>query len=122
MDVDRRVRVCPAALTDLRMLLPRRTSRAIVLRHARKLQRWTRGSDYTLDLTVDEIPQTAIRELCVEDCFGFSTGIRIAFFEDTLTEPNGQLWVIGSRRDDELLSKQLMDTLNHRMVMIENHH
>ena len=122
MDADRRVRVCPAALRDLQMLLPRRASRAIVLRHVRKLQRWTRCSDYALDLAVAEVPQSAIRELCVEDCFGFSTGIRLAFFEDALTEPNGQLWVIGSRRADELLSKQMMDTLNHRKEMIENHH
>ena len=121
VDVDRRVRVCPAALRDVRMLVPHRASRAIVIRHAMKLQKWRKGNNFALDLEVADIPQSVIRELCVGDCFGFCCGIRLAFFEDTLTEPDGRLWVIGSRRADEPLSEQMMDTLNHRKEIIEQY-
>jgi hypothetical protein len=119
VNVDRRVRVCPAALSDLRMLLPRRASRVIALRHAKKLERWQRGSGYALDLEVVGIPGSVIRELCIADCFGFHCGMRLAFFENTLAEPDGRLWVIGLRREDEMLSQQIMDMLNHRMEIIE---
>ncbi len=101
------------------MLLPRPVSQAILMRHAMKLQNWRTGDDRALDLEVVEIPQSAIRELCIGDFFGFCCGIRIAFFEDTLSGPDGCLWVIGSRRDDEPLSEQMMDTLNHRREIIE---
>ena len=119
MDGKRRIQICPAALRDLRMLLPRPVSRAIVIRHAIKLQNWRTGEGRALDLEVTEIPQSLIRELCIADCFGFSCGIQLAFFEDTISGPDGRLWVIGSRRVDEPLSRQMMDTFNHRMEIIE---
>jgi hypothetical protein len=119
VDADRRIQVCPAALSDLRMLLPRHGSRAIVIRHARKLQTWRRGSRLALDLEVADIQGSVIHELCVGDCFGFPCGLRLAFFEDTLTPPDGQIWLIGSRRDDEPLSERMIETLNHRMEIIE---
>jgi hypothetical protein len=114
-----RIRICPAALRDLRMLLPRPASRTIVMRHAMKLQNWRKGDDRALDLEVTEVPQSVIRELCVGDRFGFSCGIRLAFFEDTLSGRDGRLWVIGLRRDDEPLSERMMDTFNHRREIIE---
>lgn len=101
------------------MLLPRRESRVVVLRHALKLQGWSRGGDHALDLEVSRIPGSVIRELLIEDCFGFRCGMRLAFFEDTLSEPNGWLWVIGSRRDDEPLTELMMEMLTHRMEIIE---
>jgi hypothetical protein len=45
--------------------------------------------------------------------------LRLAFFEDSLVPPNGQLWIIGSRRDDEPLSQQMMESLIRRKEIIE---
>ena len=101
------------------MLLPRRESQAIVLRHARKLKGWTRGSHYAFDLEVADIPGSVLHELCLADCFGFRCGLRLAFFDDALASPNGQVWWIGSRREDEPLSAQMIEALNHRKTIIE---
>jgi hypothetical protein len=100
------------------MLLPRQGSRVVVIRHARKLRKWITGSPLALDLQVAEIPESVIRELCVGDSFGFGCGLRLAFFDHTLIPPDGQIWVIGSRREDEPLSEQMMETFNHRMTII----
>lgn len=85
-----------------------------------KLKEWIRGSEYALDLEVAAIPQTAIRELCIADGFGFDCGMRLAFFEDTMSEPDGQIWVVGSRRDDEPLSEHMLEMLNYRVELIED--
>lgn len=97
-------------------------SQAILMRHARKLQNWRAGDDRALDLEVAKIPQSAIHELCIGDLLGFHCGIRLAFFEHTLSGPEGCLWVIGSRRDDEPLSELMIDTFNHRTEIIEENH
>lgn len=89
------------------------------MRHARKLQNWRAGDNRALDLEVAKIPQSAVYELCIGDHFGFRCGIRLAFVEDTLSGPDGCLWVIGSRRDDEPLSELMIDTLNQRREIIE---
>lgn len=101
------------------MLLPRRESQAIVLRHVRKLKSWIRGSDSAMDLEVADIPGSVLHELCLADCFGFRCGLRLAFFDDALASPDGQLWWIGSRREDEPLSAQMIETLEQRKTIIE---
>jgi hypothetical protein len=119
LNVNRQVQLCPAALRDLRMLLPRRDSRAVVVRHAMKLRSWRRGAICALDLDVAPIPQSEILELCVTDCFGFNCGLRLAFFEDILASPDGLVWIIGVRRFDEPLSEQMTETLSRRKRIIE---
>lgn len=101
------------------MLLPRRDSHEVVLRHAMKLRSWRRGGICALDLDVATIPQSEILELCVTDCFGFNCGLRLAFFEDILAPPDGQVWIIGIRRYDEPLSEQMTETLSRRKQIIE---
>lgn len=90
-----------------------------MIRHAMKLKSWTKERRLALDLEVAEIPKSVIRELCVGDHFGFCCGVRLAFFETVLTTPDSEIWVIGSRREDESLSRLMMETLNHRMEIIE---
>ena len=101
------------------MLLPRRESQAIVLRHVRKLRRWIKGSHSALDLEVADIPGSVLHELCLTDSFGFRCGLRLAFFDDALASPDGQVWWIGSRREDEPLTAQMIETLDQRKTMVE---
>jgi len=101
------------------MLLPRAKSQAILLRHAGKLRNWRAGDDRALDLEVARLPQSTLYELCIGEFFGFHCGMRLVFFEDALSGPDGCLWVIGSRREDEPLSERMLDTFNHRREIIE---
>ncbi|MFN0056638.1 MAG: hypothetical protein ACKV0T_31205 [Planctomycetales bacterium] len=101
------------------MFLPRRESRLIVLRHAGKLEHWRYGNSRALDVDVVPVADSGIHELCISDGFGLGCGVRLAFFEDTSAEPDGRVWGLGFRRDDEKLTAKLMDTLNQRLENIE---
>lgn len=104
--VEDRVRITSAALADLNALLPRRDSRAVVLRHLRKLKLWKSGNTTVLDVEVTDFDDSEIKELCLTNSFGFYHGLRVAFFEDVLSSPAGVLWIVGFRRGDELLTAQ----------------
>jgi hypothetical protein len=85
------------------------------MRHALKLRSWRSENQFALDVTVAAIPNVGIHELCVSDRFGFHCGLRVAFFEDR----NGLLWIIGSRREDEPLTGQMLDALSGRKMIVE---
>ena len=117
--MESRVRITSAAHGDLRALLPRAESRAVVLRHLRKLESWESGAGLALDVEVAGVDSSEIKELCVADCFGFNHGIRVAFFEDVLSSPAGVIWIIGFRRDQEVLTDQKMRIYLARKSLIE---
>lgn len=115
---NRVVRMTPASKGDLQMLIPRRESRAEAERHVLKLQWWSHGHSHAIDLPVHSMPGTEFFEVCVTDSFGFGGGLRFILWEDVLYPPDGQIWIIGVRRDDELLSDRLIQILHQRKEMI----
>lgn len=108
----------PASKVDLQMLIPRRESRAEAERHVLKLQWWTRGSSPAIDLPVLAILGTDFFEACLTDEFALGVGLRFAFWEDVLCEPEGHVWIISVRRDNELLSAAMMQILHQRKELI----
>jgi hypothetical protein len=90
-----------------------------MLRHLRKLESWRSGTALALDVEVAGLDDSEIKELCVADSFGFNHGIRVAFFEDVLFSPAGAIWIIGFRRDQEVLADQKMKIYLARKSLIE---
>ncbi len=111
------VKIRPAALDDLSTLLPRRDSRMVLLRLALKLEHWTTGETFALDAKVVELQSHSIFELLIDDTFGFSRGMRIAFCEDDVFQPRGTIWLIGMRRENEPLTHAMIEILRLRREM-----
>ena len=114
-----RIRITSAAQEDPRALLPRADSRAVMLRHLRKLESWRSGTALALDVDVAGFDRSEIKELCVADCFGFNHGIRVAFFEDVLFSATGAIWIVGFRREGDTLTEQKMRIYSARKTLIE---
>jgi len=112
------VEICPAALDDLRTLLPRRESRMVLLRHAAKLEHWINGDSFALDARIVALPDQSIFELLVDDTFGFSEGMRIAFVEHGLASLCDKVWLIGMRRENECLTHAMIEVLRIRRAMV----
>ena len=115
--MERKVRICPAASDDIEAILPRRESRASLLRHILKLKYWRNGDNHVLDLKV-VWDDNGFWELCIDEQFGFGCGFSVEFFEE---EFNGQIWILSVRRDDEKMSKQTVSTVTARIGIVNSY-
>ncbi len=104
-------------MDDLRALLPRRDSRMALLRQAAKLEHWTTSESFALDARVVVLQHHSIFELLIDDTFGFSHGIRIAFCEDEELQLGGTIWLLGIRRENESLTHSMIEVLRLRREM-----
>jgi len=55
--------------------------------------------------------------IVIDDTFGFSHGMRIAFCEDRDFQPYGTIWLLGMRRENESLTHAMIEVLNLRRWM-----
>lgn|GEM_PF-2518935 len=117
MVAKRIIEICSATMDDLRALLPRRDSRLALLRQAAKLEHWTTGESFALDARVVVLQYHSIFELLIDDTFGFSHGIRIAFCEDGELQIGGAIWLLGMRRENESLTHSMIEVLRFRREM-----
>ncbi|MEX0727919.1 MAG: hypothetical protein WD065_16705 [Planctomycetaceae bacterium] len=109
------------AKEDFKGLFPRRETRAVVIRHLMKLMLWESGTDCAFDLAVvSAVIESDIWELCIDDRFGFSCGIRFAFFEEWRNFIVRPIWIIGSRRDNQPLTDHAAEILMIRKQIIES--
>ena len=86
-----------------------------LLRQAAKLECWHSGDGFALDVRVSEVVESSIYELEMDDAYGFPSGLRIAFCEEC--SPDGDVWLLGVRRDSERLTPQMIEMLQHRRLM-----
>jgi hypothetical protein len=108
------VEICSATIDDMRDLLPRRDSRLALLRQAAKLEHWNTGENFALDAKVEVLEYPSIFELLIDDTFGFSHGIRIAFCVDGELQLGGTIWLLGMRRENEPLTLAMIEVLRLR--------
>ena len=120
MTAKRIVEICPAAMADLRSLLPRRMSRLALMRLVLKLEYWKTGDAYALDARILACHKHSVHELVIEETFGFSHGMRIAFCEGDDFLPGSKIYLIGMRREDEPLTCGMIEVLRLRREMLTN--
>lgn len=120
MTAKRIVEICPAAMADLRSLLPRRMSRLALMRLVLKLEYWKTGEDCALDAPILACYKNSVHELLIEETFGFSHGMRIAFCEGDELSPESKIYLIGMRREDEPLTHAMIEVLRLRREMLTN--
>jgi len=112
------VEICPAAMEDLRALLPRRYSRMSLMRLAEKLGHWTLHETHALDARVVELSDQLIFEMLVDDTFGFTCGMRLAFCEGVALPVGGGIWLIGMRKENETVTEAMIEVLRARREMV----
>lgn len=120
MTAKRMVEVCPAAIKDLQTLLPRRMSRVALLRLVTKLEYWKSGDAFALDARVVPFHEDSLYELLIDEAFGFTAGLRIAFCEDRTLSCDGKIWLLGMRREDEPATDAMVKVLRFRREMTTN--
>lgn len=101
-------------MEDLRALLPRRDSRLVLMRLAGKLEHWTAHETHALDTRFVELSNQSIFEMLVDDTFGFTCGIRIAFCAGSVLPVGGRIWLIGMRRENEAVTDAMIEVLRVR--------
>lgn len=90
----------------------------VLIRYASKLEYWKLGDALVLDARVDAIHEQSIFELRVDDTFGFTGGLRIAFCEAGVLASDEKVFLIGIRREDEPLTHALIETLRFRRELV----
>jgi len=94
-------------------------SRAEVERHSLKLQFWSRADLQAMDLPVAAIPNTAFFTATLADSFGLQCDLRFIIWEDVLYPPDGQIWILGFCRDNEISSDSTLTIVHQRKAIIE---
>ena len=120
MTAKRIVEFCPAAIADLRSLLSRRMSQLALMRLVLKLEYWKTGEDCALDAPILACHKNSVHELIIEETFGFSHGLRIAFCEGDELSNGSKIFLLGMRREDEPMTCGMIEVLRLRREMLTN--
>ena len=90
----------------------------VLMRLVGKLEHWTVDETHALDPRVVELSDQTIFEMLVDDTFGFNFGVRLAFCEGVALPNGGRIWLIGMRRENEVLTEAMIKILRARREMI----
>ena len=62
----------------------------------------------------------AVHELIIEETFGFSNALRIAFCEGDELSHGSKIFLLGMRREDEPMTYGMIEVLRLRREMLTN--
>jgi hypothetical protein len=109
-----------AANGDLQSLVSREQSRAEIVRHATKLEHWTRDRKIAFDVPVVSVAGTEFFEARLTDQFGLSCGLSLILWDDVSFQPDGRIWILVICHHHEVcLSSTLAITETRRSIVEE---
>ena len=95
------VRICRPAFQDFQRIFRRYYARSILNRQLLKLRWWNPDDPLIIDLQWNDVPDTNLMELLIEEGGSLSTGVRVYFFQHSPDPQNPTLWVLGGMEIDE---------------------
>ena len=113
------VRIGRPAFQDFHLILPRYYSRSELIRQLLKLKWWDPNCPVVIDLPWKPIPETDLYELSIDEGFGFTSGLRMVFFEYSPPESKPCLWVLGGMLRNEAVNDFITSIYEGRSAIIK---